>query len=697
MKKLLVFCLFILSFFTLSASSGPDYIRPAVTMQEKESSADATTRYIRPATAMETKEEENATSPLYVRPATVIETEKSETETTEYIRPAFPQREVSSDAVVPSSEVKESTQGYVKPASAGNNEESGESVASSYLSLPVKESTQQDSSYAEDRYARPQETGAVKDDYRPYSFSVSGRTFSGYTDYGYLDIYLDSFILDNLDSFILFEKKNGNGFAPGASLSLNDYALFLSFDPSINGKYLLPLLEIEIAKYMNPSENVSEDKEEGLQTSLEEAPAAVAEDAAGGDDLPYTGEENPEVETAAPEGAERDNIKEAEDKLLFSRKFSYRGIHAEAEVYGTHTTLTLPEGTTDGDISEGAAILRSLYPSETSHVTYTIAGGTVTLYYPEQTEEFLLASSDTLENTARDAIDILYSNAAARKGAETEDKLLFSRVFSYKGIKAGAEVYSTHTTLTLPEGTTAGDAPAVREILVSVYPAETSVVTYTLSGDTITLHYPEQTEEFLLFSYDSLESTIRAIIDSLSPNERNVNASVPEKASEAAVSSSGSRPSEAVSSPSPVTAPLQSIAEEETAASSWVLSFSARGGILAILQNNNAKGAGFSAGLAADYTYSDFSIFGSVDMVAGSPFFVTADIGIRASKAIPASPFRVGVSAGLSLVPVLDNKITLYAGIFTSFRIYDVDVFCELRRGLGGYTHFSIYGSYKFK
>ncbi len=692
MKKLLFFCLFILSLFTLSASSGPDYIRPAVTMEEKESPSDVTTRYVRPATPMERKDEEAASSPLYVRPSTPMGRE--ETETVQYIRPASPEAEESAP-----SEVKESTADYVRPASMEKKETSENS---SCQRLPEGETTPQNSIYEDDalpkdEYAQPQETTPARDDYRPYSFSVSGCIFSGYTDYGYLSMYLDSYILDNLDAFILFEKKYGDEDILKASLILNDYELSLSFDPALNGKYLLPLLEIEIAKYMNP-ENVSKDKEEALHASLDEAPAAAAEDAVKGDDIPYTGEENPEVETAALEGAERDNTEEAEDKLLFSRTFSYRGINAEAEVYGTHTTLTLPEGTTDGDISEAAVILRSLYPSETSDVTYTIAGGTVTLYYPEQTEEFLLTSFDTLENTARDAIDILYSNAAARKGAETEDKLLFSREFSYEGIKAEAEVYSTHTTLTLPEGTTAGDVLAVREILVSVYPAETSDVTYNLYGDTVTLHYPEQTEEFLLASYDTLESTIRGIIDSLSPNERDVNASVPEKESEVAVSSSWSRPSEAVSSPSPVTGSLQNIAEGETAASSWVLSFSARGGILGIFQGNTEKGIGLSAGLDVDYAYSDFSVFGSIDMVIGSPFFITADIGLKVSRAFfDGFPFRVGVSAGLSFVPVLDNKISLYAGIFTSLRIYNVDVFCELRRGLGGYTYFGLFGSYRFK
>lgn len=693
MKKLLVFCLFILSLFTLSASSGPDYIRPAVAMEEKESPSDVTTRYVRPATPMERKDEEALSSPLYVRPSTTMGRE--ETETVQYIRPASPEAEESA-----SSEVKESTADYVRPASMEKKETSENS---SYQRLPGRETMPQNSVYEgavlpEDEYAQPQETTPARDDYRPYSFSVSGCSFSGYTDYGYLSMYLDSYILDNLDAFILFEKKYGDEGILKASLLLNDYELSLSFDPALNGKYLLPLLEIEIAKYMNPSENVSEDKEEALHASLDEAPAAAAEDAVKGDDVPYTGEENPEVETAAQEGAERDNTEEAEDKLLFSRTFSYRGINAEAEVYGTHTTLTLPEGTTDGDIEAAGEILRIIYPEEAAGVTYSTEGDTVTLYYPKQSKSFLLAAYDVLESIAEDAIDILYSNAAARKGAETEDKLLFSRKFSYEGIKAEADVYSTHTTLTLPEGTTAGDVLAVREILVSVYPAETSDVTYNLSGDTVTLHYPEQTEEFLLASYDTLESTIRGLIDSLSPNERDVNASVQEKGSEVAVSSSWSRPSEAVSSPSPVTGPLQSIAEGETAASSWVLSFSARGGILGIFQGNTEKGAGLSAGLAADYTYSDFSIFGSLDMVIGLPFFITADIGLRASRAFfDGSPFRVGVSAGLSFVPVLDNKISLYAGIFTSLRIYNVDVFCELRRGLGGYTHFAIYGSYKFK
>lgn len=522
MKKLLVFSLFILSLFTLSASSGPDYIRPAVAMEKKESPSDVTTRYVRPAAPMEKKGEEDASSPLYVRPSTPMGRE--ETETVQYIRPASPEAEESTP-----SEVKESALDYVRPASMEKKETSGNS---SCQRLPERETVPQNSVYEgavlpEDECAQPQETTPARDDYHPYSFSVSGCTFSGYTDYGYLSMYLDSYILDNLDAFILFEKKYGDEDILKASLILNDYELSLSFDPALNGKYLLPLLEIEIGKYMNPPEESAKITEaviaaEILSAPLEETSEAIAsEESVTEKEIPQVVEETATAGTgpqSTPSTADEE-VQKTGDELLFSRRFSYRGIEAGTEVYDTHTTLTLPVGTTAGDIEEAGEILRSIYPEEAAGVTYSTEGDTVTLYYPKQSKSFLLAAYDVLESIAEDAIDILYSNAAARKGAETEDKLLFSRKFSYEGIKAEAEVYSTHTTLTLPEGTTAGDVLAVREILVSVYPVETSDVTYNLSGDTVTLHYPEQTEEFLLASYDTLESTIRGIMDSLSPNE----------------------------------------------------------------------------------------------------------------------------------------------------------------------------------
>ena len=607
MRKLFIFCLFVLSLFTLSASSNPDYLRPAVAMEEKKNSADTATRYVRPATLMEKKDDEGAASPLYVRPASPMRREETETETTQYIRPASLLTEES-----PAPEAEESDSGYLRPASMEKKEASEDSY---YQLPPERQTSTQDSVYEEASFIEEEyeDTTPALDDYRPYSFSVSGYTFSGYTDYGYLSIYLESYILDNLNSFILFEKKYGDGDSLQALLSINDYELALSFDPALNGKYLLPLLEIEIEKYMNPPEESviiteekaeTENKEEALAASLEEVSEAIAAEEA---EVTAVKEDQKAASESAAAAVKDDDAADAEDVFLFCRQFSYRGIKAGMEVYSAHTSLTLPEGTTDEDIAAAEEILRSIYPVETAGVKYSVRGDTVTLCYPEQTESFLLAAYDALEGIARESLDIISSNSVRDRVA------------------------------------TESPAPEEERASAVSAPVPESSETTTASSQTTT-----------------------------------------------AASQTAS------SSPSPVVP--ERMATTGTAEADWTLSFSARGGILAIFQNNNKKGIGLSAGLTADYTYSDFSLFGSVDMIIGSPFFITADIGIRASKAVlPSSPFRVGVSAGLSFVPVIDKKVSLYAGIFTSLRIYNVDVFCELRRGLGGYTYFSIFGSYKFK
>ncbi len=603
MRKLFIFCLFVLSLFTLSASSGQDYIRPAVKMEEKENSAGAATRYVRPATPMEGKDEKAVEAPLYVRPAAPMKAEETEKDTVQYIRPASVRTEENS-----ASEAKDSTPDYVRPASVEKNETSdGRKDSSSYQSLPDEKTAPQDSIYEES--AGPQETVAAGDDYRPYSFSIEDCTFSGYTDYGYLSIYLDSYIIENLDAFILFEKRYGGGDILRATLTLNDYELVLSFDPSINGKYLIPLLEIEIGKYMNPHEENAEITEEVIAAEVLPAPTEEtfketrAEEPAVEEVIPEIRKETAAAvaEPGAETPAEYEETHQAEDGLFFCRKFSYRGVKAEVEVYSTHASLTLPAGTTPGDIDAAVGILRSIYPEEAADVTYSVEEDTVTICYPEQSKSFLLAAYDVLESIARDAVDIISSNAAA------------DRVVA-KGPAPEKEIVAVSTPVSQPSETTS--------------------------------------------------------------------------------SSSQTTTSSSPSPVSPVAEPAQSTAEEKD----WTLSFSARGGILGIFQNNTAKGVGLSAGLDVDYAYSDFSLYGSLDMVIGSPFFVTADIGIRASRAVLAgSPFRVGVSAGVSFVPVLDNKVSLYAGIFTSLRIYNVDVFCELRRGLGGYTYFGLFGSYRFK
>lgn len=619
MRKLFIFCMFVLSLFSLSASTSnaDNYIRPAVQMERKESKAEASNGYIRPAVQMEKAAETAEETTGYIRPAVPMEnTDEAEKSQTAQNTAVAPVKETEASKNNASSETeKEERKGssfyqYVIEKMTLAQQPEHEEAA-------IKEEKDADTESTPAAYNYPQysikdtsqeSTSAavpVADDYRPYSFSVLDYTFSGYTDYGYLSMYLDSYVLENLDSFMLYEKKNGESIITEASLSLNDYEVSISFDTALNGKGLIPLLESEIEKYLTPAEEeIAAPEKENITLTVED-------------------ETQPEeaVETVSeveeePTSTDNDNTeKTTEEEILFVRKFSYRGIKAEAEVYSTHTSLTLPAGTRASDIKAVAELLNSIYPEAASNVVYYVGEGVVTFYYPEQTEPFLIIAFDIIDDIARSVVDSIFSNEDEEK-AEAAAK-------SEAEAKAKAEAEA--------------------------------------------------------------EAKAKAEAEAKATEEAEAKVEAEAKAEEAKVA--------------PVAAPVKKAESMTESASLWNLSLSARVGILGVIQKNSIAGIGFSTGLEADYSYSNFSIFGSLDMVFGERFFVTADLGIKASKAykLLGNTLRFGVTTGLTLNSVLKSKVSLYVGTLASIRILNINITAEARIGIEGYKYFGIFGSYKFK
>lgn len=109
----------------------------------------------------------------------------------------------------------------------------------------------------------------------------------------------------------------------------------------------------------------------------------------------------PETEDAPEEKAEES----AAESAVYSGTLSYKGYVSSVVVRTTNASLTVPEAITSRDISYYASLINAEYPGEASLVTYTFESGILMLYYPEQSEEYLLSALDILIDEAVRLID----------------------------------------------------------------------------------------------------------------------------------------------------------------------------------------------------------------------------------------------------------------------------------------------------
>lgn len=134
--------------------------------------------------------------------------------------------------------------------------------------------------------------------------------------------------------------------------------------------------------------------------------------------LSFSSTEKTEVETA-----EKEEIKVEETALViapvFSTIISSHGLSANVVAYSDHAEITVPAGTTKTDVDSVAAALVKAYPVAAA-CTYSFDGSVVSLSYPPQSDEFIVAAVKQLESDAKWALDQIYGQEVAKAEAEAE-------------------------------------------------------------------------------------------------------------------------------------------------------------------------------------------------------------------------------------------------------------------------------------
>lgn len=146
-------------------------------------------------------------------------------------------------------------------------------------------------------------------------------------------------------------------------------------------------------------------------------------------------EEKAEVADETP--AEEEATPEAE--VYYSFPYSYNGYSSYLEIADTYTTLTVPEGVSDEDVAAVAAMISETYPDESSLITYSIAGGTLTLYYPRQTREYIDSIVPFVEAEAMTLLD-MYPVASEEETVVEEAPVAAEETAAVSEVKTGETV-----------------------------------------------------------------------------------------------------------------------------------------------------------------------------------------------------------------------------------------------------------------
>ncbi len=169
-----------------------------------------------------------------------------------------------------------------------------------------------------------------------------------------------------------------------------------------------------------------------VETTEEEMPAEVAD-------------ENEDEEETASDAV-----------VFYSFPYSYNGYSSYLEIADTYTTLTVPEGVSDEDIAAVAAMISEAYPDESSLITYTIAGGTLTLYYPRQTRDYIDSIVPFVEAEAMTLLDMY-------PVASEEEKVVEEVIEKPVESAPVSEVKEEETSALLPPAVTVREEEAVSE------------------------------------------------------------------------------------------------------------------------------------------------------------------------------------------------------------------------------------------
>ena len=204
----------------------------------------------------------------------------------------------------------------------------------------------------------------------------------------------------------------------------------------------------------------------------------------------------------------------------FSTLITTHGLTATVEAYADKAYITVPAGTTKGDVDAVVGLLAKAYPELASAVVYSFDGSVVTLQYPAQSDAVIRAAVSELNTLAVAAADQFFGKEEAKAEvvveeapAVVEEVPAFSTLITTHGLTATVEAYADKAYITVPAGTTKGDVDAVVGLLAKAYPELASAVVYSFDGSVVTLQYPAQSDAVIRAAVSELNTLAVAAAD----------------------------------------------------------------------------------------------------------------------------------------------------------------------------------------
>ena len=105
----------------------------------------------------------------------------------------------------------------------------------------------------------------------------------------------------------------------------------------------------------------------------------------------------------------------------FSTLITTHGLTATVEAYADKAYITVPAGTTKGDVDAVVGLLAKAYPELASAVVYSFDGSVVTLQYPAQSDAVIRAAVSELNTLAVAAADQFVGKAVAKEEPAVEE------------------------------------------------------------------------------------------------------------------------------------------------------------------------------------------------------------------------------------------------------------------------------------
>ena len=105
----------------------------------------------------------------------------------------------------------------------------------------------------------------------------------------------------------------------------------------------------------------------------------------------------------------------------FSTLITTHGLTATVEAYADKAYITVPAGTTKGDVDAVVGLLAKAYPELASAVVYSFDGSVVTLQYPAQSDAVIRAAVSELNTLAVAAADQFFGKAVAKEEPAVEE------------------------------------------------------------------------------------------------------------------------------------------------------------------------------------------------------------------------------------------------------------------------------------